>query len=100
MSILLRDSDLNCLCLCETYLNNSITDGEIDIPGYMCSRNDRDANSGKLMGEGLLAYTKNNRNFQEIPNSHVCSPHIESFWLRLHLKKSKNYKHLCSVSPA
>ncbi len=73
----------------ESFLNNGITDNELHIDGYTLHRHDRIENPGELMGGGLLAYTRNDHNFHEVANSHLCTPHIECFWLKLHLKKAK-----------
>ena len=50
---ILQRSKIKCLLLSETFLNGSITDEELKVPGYNLHRWDRNENSGKFGGEGL-----------------------------------------------
>ena len=44
---ILDKSDLDILCLCETFLDNNVVDEELQVPGYNFYRQDRTAASGK-----------------------------------------------------
>lgn len=49
----LKDNSIDILCLCETFLNNSISDSQIHLEGYSIFRRDRPSNGG-----GLVIYVK------------------------------------------
>ncbi len=87
--ILVHGLDMDCLCLNESFLNSSISNGEISVDGYTIHRADRTRVSGKCGGGGLLIYAKNSRKFIGIDGSHIRTPHIESLWLKLYLKNAK-----------
>ncbi len=93
---MLLDSKLDCLCLQETFLKDIISDNELQIPGYKLIRHDRHSGSGKNSGGGLLIYTTLKRNFEEIENSHVCTPNIESHWIRLKLTNAHD-TYICNM---
>ena len=50
LKVLLQESELDCLCIQESFLNRSIGDEEVCIAGYNLWRYDRNANSGKYGG--------------------------------------------------
>lgn len=54
ISVLLLDSNLDYLCLTESWLHSNVPNNMIDIAGYQCFRTDR--NTGK--GGGVLIYIK------------------------------------------
>ena len=78
LKVLLNGSNIDCLCLQETFLGSVISDPEISVPGYNIIRCDRHEGSGKSSGGGLMFYTKSKRDFREIEHSHVCTPNIET----------------------
>ncbi len=47
---ILGNSEIDCLGICETWLNSSTADMDIDIQGYNMIRNDQDAGNGKKGG--------------------------------------------------
>ena len=96
IKILLNESGLDCLCLQESFLNYSIDDSELHIPGFHLWRYDRTANSGKSSGGGIMMYTNSDREFSELPNSHLCTPHVELSWLKLKLKQAHD-TYICNV---
>ena len=49
------------ICVVETWLSNSITDGEIGLPNYQCVRCDRDRHGG-----GVLMYIKSSLAFDRL----------------------------------
>ena len=63
---LLHCSDLEYLGLSESWLNFSISDNEIAIPGYTVHRFDRDAGNAMRGGGGLVVYAKSDRNFEHL----------------------------------
>ena len=88
ISSLLSKTNIDCLCLNESYLNNSIMDEELAIPHYNLYRMDRTKESGKLSGGGLAIYVRDQYDFEIIEGSTACLPHIESTWLKLSLKNT------------
>ncbi len=50
---------------------------------------DRNENSGKLSGGGLICYTCSVYNFELVEGSKLCTPDIESFWVKLQLNDAK-----------
>ena len=89
IKLLLVQSKLDLLFLNETWLNNSIGDLELHVPGYTLHRFDRDAGSGKKGGGGLLAFARNHYHFEPLTNWNVCTPDIEAQWLKLSLPQTR-----------
>ena len=89
VKLLLARSELNCLGLVETWLNNSISDDELYIHNYDLIHFDRDQGSCKRGGGGLMFYVDRKYQFQSMPQWHVCSPDIEIGWIKLSLKLTK-----------
>ena len=87
--IILTNSQLSCLVIGETFLNDSIDDSEIAIKGYRCLRSDRTDAAGKKGGGGLVVYTSVKYTFTRICNSEICSPDIECVWLKLTLTRAR-----------
>ncbi len=87
--LLLARSQLNCLGLVETWLNNSICDSELFMQNYDMIRYDTDQGSTKRGGGGLLFYVDRKYQFQPLPEWHICNPDIEIGWIKLHLKLTK-----------
>ena len=74
---ILTKSDLDILCLCETFLDSEILDSELQIDGYSFFRHDRTPPSGKSCGGGLIIYVKNSRDVKLIEAGSHCSPDLE-----------------------
>ena len=88
VKLLLMRSNLNVLSLNETWLNASIADDEINIPGYNMHRLDRGLGSSKLGGGGVLMYTKMSHTYQHI-EWNVGTSDIEILWVKLSLKLTR-----------
>ncbi len=87
--LLLYRSKLNCLCLTESWLNNSISDEEMQIPNYKIVRLDRGNGSSKKGGGGLVAYVDLKYDYQHIVDWNLCNGDIEIMWLKLRLKLTR-----------
>ena len=87
--ILLERSNLDILCLNETFLDDDIADAELNIPQYNFIRADRTIESGKSTGGGIIIYYKSSRDVKLIENSIKCTPSLECCWLELSLKQSR-----------
>ena len=73
----------------ETWLNHSIGDPELFIPGYTFHRYDRDLGSGKRGGGGLIAYSRDHYQFESIVNWNLCCQDLEIQWLKLTLPRTR-----------
>ena len=49
----------DCVCITETWLNNTIDDGEVSFPGYTTYRKDR-LFTNKSRGGGVMFFVRNN----------------------------------------
>jgi len=80
--ILSQNSSFECLCLCETFLDGTVLDSQLSIPGYSFFRKDRPS-----LGGGLLIYIKDmifcHRRTDLEPDN------IESLWLEFKLFNTK-----------
>ena len=68
--------------LCETWLDSSIGDSEIDIPGYHVIRNDRNRNGG-----GVLIYIRSDIVFNL--RTDLINESLEAVWVDILLPKTK-----------
>ena len=87
LEILLKDSDLDFLSLSETFLDDSVLDGELNIPGYGMFRSDRAGDGCKRSGGGLLMYYSTAYEVSEVHR--YCSPNLELLCVKLCLPKAK-----------
>ena len=86
---ILDEGDLEILCIGETWLNRSVPDHMMAINGYNMHRWDRNSDSGKATGGGLIVYYKNHLNVSMIPDLCTCSPNLETLWVKLSLKQAR-----------
>ena len=94
--MILSNSDLDCLCLNESWLNGSIPDDQLHIPNYTLHRYDRDGGSCKRGGGGNLIYTKDNHSWYMMTKWCLCTPDIECLWVKLDLPSTRP-TYVCSV---
>ena len=66
----------------ETWLDSTIGDGEIAVPGFNVIRRDRDRNGG-----GVALFVKSNLSFNPRPDLSI--DHAESLWVEILLPKTK-----------
>ena len=78
LKILLDRTDLDIRTLNETFLNDSIGNEDIAIPGYKHFRLDRTTASGKVHGGGLLVYAEENRIIDVIEHGCFITPNLET----------------------
>ena len=84
IKILLMHQNIDILCLCETFLNDTFSDKELDIDQYKMFRKDRPSHGG-----GLVIYVKT-----ELPcilRQDLENIAIESMWLEVRQPKSKSF---------
>ena len=89
VKFLLHQIKIDVFSICETKINDTITDLGLKIDGYVLYRHDRDRNGGSV-----LFYI--NENLDSHPLKHLQCENIESLWVKLCLKKSKPL-YLCGV---
>ena len=99
IKLLIARSELNLLCLTESWLNRSISDEELAIPGYRFIRFDRDLGDIKRGGGGILCYVDNRYHFEHLSDWNICTHDIEVVWLKLNLKLTKPTYIACIYRP-
>ena len=77
VNVLLHRSELNYLGLSESWLNNSVNNCELIIPGYTMSRLDRNNGMNNQGGGGLVVYTRNNYTFKHIEEYNLSNQDVE-----------------------
>ena len=74
--------DLMVLCLCKTWLDETVSDGEVAIPGYRLFRRDRK----EKLGDGICIFVHCSLTARQLPISHE---NLEMLWIELSLRKQK-----------
>ncbi len=85
--ILLEKSHLDFLFLTETFLNESINDAELAIPGYHFIRSHRRNREDKKRGGGVLLYYGEDYVIHNCVMT--CSNLLESIWVTVSLPKAR-----------
>ena len=91
LSALLHDNDIDIIGLCETRLDDKITDSDVSIAGYKIFRNDRD-----LDGGGIAIYIK--ESLPE-PSIKLKNASLELFIHELEPEHSKSFFLACWYRP-
>ncbi|PIK48179.1 hypothetical protein BSL78_14971 [Apostichopus japonicus] len=76
------ETQATIIAISETWLDDSVTDTEILLPGYNIIRSDRDRSGG-----GVCTYIRNNRAYT--PQDDLVKDGMESVWIELNLPDSK-----------
>ncbi len=82
MRIIANRSRAAVIAVSETWLDETVTDQEVKIDGYVITRKDRSRNGG-----GVCIYTRTNIAFN--PRRDLESENLEAVWLEILLPKSK-----------
>ena len=69
-------SHLSILCLTETWLDNTITNFQIHIPGYVIERRGRN-----ICGGGVLMYTQDDIDYELWADIASVNNLVESLWI-------------------
>ena len=89
-----RNYDYDIFTISETWLNPSISDAEISIPGYILFRQDR---GERKPGGGVLVYVKNIYKATLVKDlSSVSESFFQQLWIKVQCKKLKSFM-LCAV---
>ncbi len=83
----------------ESWMTHFIDNDLITLDGYNLFRRDRDKNSNKTRGGGLLAYAKNRLEVTEKLEFSICRPHIETLVLQLKLPSVKEIYYIGVYRP-
>ena len=82
LKILAHKTRASVIAISETWLDETVTDSEIELEDFNVIRNDQNRNGG-----GVCLYIKNNVAFNV--RSDFCNVQIESIWAEILLPKSK-----------
>ena len=85
IEILLHQSGLDYLGLCETWMASDIDSEVLNVHGYDVHRLDRTTVLDKK-GGGLLAYCSKKYNSCHLPDWNLITPDVGWAWMRLDLK--------------
>ena len=89
-------SNIDILCISETWLDNTILNSEISIPGYSIARNDRNREGG-----GVLMYLRDGISYTIRHDIMSCSnTAVENIWVELQLLKNMPCLMCCYVPPS
>ena len=82
--LLNNQSNIDILCLCETFLHAEFSDDELKINGFNSIRKDRPSNGG-----GLIIYLKSHLTY--IRRGDLETNELEAIWLEIKLNKQKSF---------
>ena len=77
-------SGIHLISYTETWLNSSVLDEEVSIPGYTVFRKDRGSKGG-----GVIVYARDD--LSVIRRSDLERPDVEGLWLEITLPKSRSF---------
>ena len=89
---MMKEQALDCLAITKSWLCNNISDAEIDIPGYIAHRKDRQERSGG----GVALYVRDSIQASRMTDLEVVE--LEVIWLQLNLLK-RNHLVACVYRP-
>ncbi len=69
----------------ESWLTSSVNDNMISLDGYNMLRHDRNSNSNKVRGGGIVVYYNDGLNISSRNDLWICTPDLELLVMRLHL---------------
>ena len=82
LKIFTKSNNPAVLALCETWLDDSITPNEINIPGYNLERNDRNRQGG-----GVCLFIRDNLSYNI--RKDLMNENIEAIWIDILLPKTR-----------
>ena len=95
ISLLLTGSSLDVLCLSETWLDETISNSQIGIPGYIIERNDRNRQGG-----GVMMYIRESIDYHLRDDIASCpSICIENIWIEIKLSQDRRCLVCCLYRP-
>ena len=94
----LLDHHLDILALSETWLDNTMADGEVHIPSYTIHRLDRDSSIDRKIGGGVCFYHRNTLPIKARTDLQVHGAEIA--WIELHNGQGKLLFGCCYRPPS
>ena len=82
LRILARNTRAACICITETWFDNTVFDSEIQIAGYDLRRKDRSCHGG-----GVCIYNRSDLAFNQLDE--LCHEELEATWIEILLPKTK-----------
>ena len=82
LRILARETKLACFCITETWLDDTVSDSEIQLENYNERRRDRNRR-----GDGVCVYVRSDLAFN--PLDELYHDELEAMWIELILPKTK-----------
>ena len=90
---LVIEKDFDIFTISETWLNKTVTDVEVEIPGYMIYRLDRD----KKLGGGVCAFVKEGYKTERLNElSSISESGLHQMWLKIQIGNRKSFI-VCTV---
>ena len=83
---ILTENHIHILCLCETRLDDSITNAEMSVHGYRLVRRDRNRNGG-----GVIVYIHESIDFCERKDLNHCDNFLEILCIQIKLPHQKPF---------
>ena len=89
------ESDIDILCMSETWLDDSIQNSELHIPGYVIERHDRNRTGG-----GVIIYIKDSIIYKLRNDIATTSNIVENLWIEIvSSKHAKSHLISCMYRP-
>ena len=92
LKLLAQKTKAAIICVSETWLDSSVTDTEINTPGYLVTCRDRNREGG-----GVCIYVREDLAFN--PRNDLNDSELESVWIELCLPKTKPILIGCAYRP-
>ena len=99
IAVWLKQSEIEFLCITESWLHDGIPDDYIDMPYYCFVRSDRTAESGKQRGGGIVCYYRNRFNVLSWPAHTECTADYEILTLTIKLVNTRDWFLICVYRP-
>ena len=96
VNIMLHESDIDILGVCETFLNKTINDEIINVYDFIHERKDREActDISSNNGGGILIYLREGLDY--VRRKDLETSDVESFWIEVKIKHTNSFL-VCSV---
>ena len=85
---LVKENNVDILTISESWLNNSVSDVEIEFPGYSLFRLDRD----NKVGGGVCVYVNSNFKCLRLNDlSYISDSGFHQLWIKVQVKNFKSF---------
>ncbi len=83
----------------ESWLTNSVNNTMVELEGYNIIRQDRNLNSNKTRGGGIIIYYRDQLQISQRTELWLCTPDLELLVMRLHLTNVREIFYLVVYRP-